>query len=291
MAGINKEIWIAQLMEPFYAEASFLDYAQDMTQFVEFNTINLADAGIDPAVLVNNAVWPIPVTQRTDTPIAIPLDTLDTVNSLVRNIEEMESAYDKMESILGAHRRALRSASLQRAAFAYSPTGNTANTPVLVASGAVRADTGRKKLVINDLIAAQAALDMIDAGPDRVLVLHPYHVQDLLEQDATAFKDFASRPSGQIVNLYGFKLDKYRSTAVYDGAGAKKAFGAAAVPATDQYSSFFFMRNEVMKADGSVKMFDRLNDPEQRGDTVGFQKRFKALSIRNKYFGAIRSTV
>jgi hypothetical protein len=38
-------------------------------------------------------------------------------------------------------------------------------------------------------------------------------------------------------------------------------------------------------------MFVRYKDPEQRGDIVGFQMRFAALSIRGKYSGAIYSGV
>lgn len=276
-------------MEPFYAESSFMDYAQDMTQFVEYNTINLADAGIDPGVIFNNSVWPIPIAQRTDTPLALALGTFDTQNTLVRNVEEMETAYDKMESVLRGHRRALRNQSLQRGAWAYSPQANSPLTPIVAATGAVRADTARRKLTIEDLIAAQAAMDMLDAEGRRVMVLHPYHVQDLLAQDASAFKEFASMQQGQMKDLYGFTMTKYRSTAVYDGANVKKAFGAAAVPASDRYSSFFFLEGEVMKADGSVTMFDRLRDPEQRGDIVGFQKRFIALQVRSKYVGALVS--
>jgi len=289
MAGVNKEIWVAQLMEPFYAESSFLDYAQDMTQFVEYNTINLADAGIDPAVLINNNVWPIPTTQRTDTPIAIPLDTLDTENTLVRNVEEMETAYDKMESVLKGHRRALRASSLKRAAHAYAPNGNTTLTPILEATGAIRADTGRKILLIEDVIKLQRAFDMIEAEGKRVMVLHPYHVEDLLTQDSKAFKEFATLPNGAVRNIYGFTMMKYPHTAVFNGTNVKKSFGSAAVVASDRYSSLAFLEGEVMKADGSVEMFDRLRDPDQRGDIVGFQKRFKALPTRSKFIGSLVS--
>ena len=44
-----------------------------------------------------------------------------------------------------------------------------------------------------------------------------------------------------------------------------------------------------MKADGQVHMYARLDDPEERGAIVGFDKRFIALPIRNKGVGAIVS--
>src|SRR6185437_14671098 len=60
-AGLLKEIWISALMEVYYANYTFLTRSQDMSMFVENNTINLADCGVDPNVLVNNTVYPVPV--------------------------------------------------------------------------------------------------------------------------------------------------------------------------------------------------------------------------------------
>ncbi len=61
-----------------------------------------------------------------------------------------------------------------------------------------------------------------------------------------------------------------------------------AVAGTDTtFASFSFSSEEVMKADGTVNMFERINDPELRATIVGFDKRFIALPIRNKAIGAI----
>lgn len=289
MAGIAKEIWIDALMEPFYAEASFMDYFQDMTQFVEFNTINLADAGVDPVVYVNNATWPIQAVQRTDTPLAIPLDTLDTQTTLVRNIEQMESAYDKMESVLRGHRRSLLDTALRRGAWAASPNTDSPFTPIVSASGAVRADNSRKKATWEDVAALQTRLKLLNGPGVLVLVLHPLHAQDLRNEDRQFYKVMADQTKGIIANREGFIIMEYSNNAVYDGTNNKKAFGAAAAPSTDRYSSFAFMQDEIAKADGTVEMFERLKDPDQRGDLVGFQKRFKALTIRGKFMGALVS--
>ena len=56
------------------------------------------------------------------------------------------------------------------------------------------------------------------------------------------------------------------------------------------FGSFSFSSEEVMKADGSVNMYERIGDPELRATVVGFDKRFLALPIRNKGIGAIVST-
>ena len=287
MAGVAKEIWLEQIMEPFYAEASFMDFARDMSAYVEYNTINLADAGVDPDVLVNNAVFPIVTTQRTDNPIAIPLDTFDTVNTVVRNVEAMEAAYDKMESVLMSHRRALRIQCLRRAAHAYAPQNDTAFTPTIDVTGGVRADTSRKKMTRADLSAMKRKMTLLEGGGQFVAVLHPNHLEDLKNEDSNFNKNYVDYQGGVLMSrLEGFIIIEYPGTPTYTSAGQKKAYGAAAVPASDCYSSSCFMQDEVMKADGSVDMFVRYDDPDQRGDVVGFQKRFKALPIRNKFIGA-----
>ena len=68
--------------------------------------------------------------------------------------------------------------------------------------------------------------------------------------------------------------------------GEKVAFGAAANE-TDTYSSFGFSRPEVMKADGTVKLYSAVDDPKERATTVGFDKRFICMPFRNKGIGSI----
>lgn len=127
-------------------------------------------------------------------------------------------------------------------------------------------------------------------------MLHPYHLDDLKAEDAQFNRGYVDYQRGKLATkLEDFNILTYPKTAVYTEAGsspktyAKKALGAAAVASTDCYSSFFFIKDEVMKADGAVEMFLREKDPEQRGDIVGFQKRFIALPIRTKYLGVIVS--
>ncbi len=51
---IEKQLWIAMLKEGFIPSTSFLSRSVDMSEFVEYNKINLAEAGVDPKVLVDN---------------------------------------------------------------------------------------------------------------------------------------------------------------------------------------------------------------------------------------------
>lgn len=289
-AGVFKEIWTTQLMERFYAIGNFLSFAQDMTEFVEFNTINLADIGVDPDVLINNTAFPIPSAPRADTPLALVLDSFDTKNTIVRNIEEIETSFNKRESVIRQHRNSLMQSTSIKAAHSYTPVSDSADTPVLATTGPDDGN-GFKRLLLEDIFRLRTAYDILEVPHEfRFLTLHPNHVQDISVQDKDLFKQFTNLAEGTVMRLSSFQILEYSQTATFNkGTGVKAAFGAAAAPATDTVSSFSFHSQEVMKVDGTIEIFERLKDPEERGDILGFQKRFLALPTRNKFNGAIYS--
>lgn len=289
-AGLLKEIWIAKIMENYYANDTFLSRAQDMSEFVNNNTINLADAGVDPDVLINNSTYPIPIVERTDTPLALPLDYYDTKNTVIRNAEAVQLSYNKMESVIRGHRNTLKQKTAAKAIHAYAPASNATLTPVFPTTGALNAVTNRLRFAVKDIINAQNVCDKINMPEDgRVMVMHPDHLMDIMLEDAQLFKQFADIESGKVKRLYSFDIYKTVLTPTYNSTtGVKKAFGAAAA-GTDSPATVFFHESEVMKADGTVDMFARLKDPEARGDIIGFQKRFLGMPLRNKFIGAIYS--
>jgi hypothetical protein len=287
MSTLNKQIWISQIMEKFYPEASFLNYAKDMTENVDFDKINLADCGFDPNVLVNNTTYPIAVVQRDDTPLSIELDLFETENTLVRSPDAVELAYNKLESVIYGHRMALRSKTGQKAAHAFAPSSDTVNTPVLVTTGDNNSERF-KRLIPEDILRLKKKYDLLDVPYDnRYLVLDPNHVEDLILYDLKAFKDITDFKNGEPNRFAGFNILQYTKTPKYNVNTKVKLPWGALGDANTTFASFSFSSEEVMKADGTVNMFERVNDPELRATIVGFDKRFIALPIRNKAIGAI----
>ncbi len=273
MAGLQKEIWLDILMGKFYPDGSFLGKSRDMSAFVEHNKLNLAEIGVDPNVLVDNTSYPIPVSQRADVAKELPLSTLDTKNTLVRNVEQMESAYDKMESVVRQHQNSLRSKAAQLAAYNWAPKEQDEFNAVLAATGNGGA------LTFEDVIKLAGTYDDLDTPTEgRVLVLCPKHRRDLMAQDMKLYKQIFTDGT-----LFGFHIFSFSKNPTYTG-GVRNAFGAAG-----NIASIAYHEDEVMRANGDVDVFSKLKDPEQRGDIIGFQMRFAALSIRKKYSGAIYS--
>jgi len=288
MAKLQKELWIDQLMENFYPDSSFLNYVKDFSGGVECDALNLAEAGIDPQVMINNTTYPIGIIQRIDKPIRMELDKFETQNTLVRRPESIELAYDQLESVLMGHRNILRARTAEKAAHAYSPEEDTPDTPVIPTTGDV--SDGRKRINFDDIFTLKERFDNIEIPFDkRYLVLHPSHVTDLLRLDIKTFKDITDVVNGQPKRFAGFNVLQFSKQAVYDfSTMKKKPFGDSA-GANDTFCSFAFYGEEVMKADGETYLYSREDDPEERGTIVGFDKRFIALPIRNKGIGAIVS--
>jgi hypothetical protein len=286
MAGLLKEIWISQLLKNFYPDTSFLNFYTDLSVLSDNNKINLASAGVDPNVLINNTTYPITIADNDLDPISITLDKFETENTLIKRYEDVQYSFDQMEGVVYGHRQSLRSKTGQKAAHATAPASHTANTPVISTTG----DTvgGKKMLSVDDILNLKQAYDDLDYPTDeRYLVLCSQHLKDLIKIDLKAFKNITDFVNGVPQRFAGFNMLSFSKCPIYNTTTmAKKAFGAAA-SGTDGVSSFSFYKSEVMKADGDTFMYSRVNDPELRGTIVGFDKRFIALPFRNKGVGSI----
>lgn len=251
------------IKEGFIPSTSFLSRSVDMSEFVDHNKINLAEAGVDPKVLVDNTTFPIPAAQRTDTPLELPLHTFDTENTIVRNIEEMESSYKKMESVVRAHRNALHRQTASFAANNWAPSKSEALTPVRATTGAPNS-AGQKGLSFEDILRLRSWFTGRDVPVDSlVLVLNSIHEADLLAEDMKLFKDMMA--SGKIwgISTYTSSVLPYYTAAT----GAKKAYGSAIVEATDTQASLMYCDTEVMRAVGTTEVFAKYKDPEARRHT------------------------
>lgn len=284
MAGLQKEIWTDILLEKFYPDNSFISQARDMSALVEFNKINLAEVGANPSVLIDNTSYPIAVSSRTDVPKELALKTLDTTSTVIRNVEAMELVYDKMASVIYGHKQELLKTACKLAAWNWTPSSNSDLTPVLATSGAADG-FGKKKLTFKDVLDLMTKFNLADFPADgRIFVLNPTHEAHLIEEDLTLYK-------AAIVSntLFGFKLFRTSATPIFNiSTGVKVAYGAAPA-ATDTISSFAYHKDEVMKAMGTIEMFAKYMDPDNKGDVINFQMRYCALPLRSTAISAIYS--
>ncbi|MGL5683593.1 MAG: hypothetical protein ACRDDZ_11175 [Marinifilaceae bacterium] len=282
--AIAKELWTAMILEGLIPDTSFLSESRDLSEFVEYNKLHLAEAGVDPEVLIDNTVFPVPTAQREDIPKELVLHTFDTKNTVVRNVEEKESAYNKMESVVRSHKAALLKKESAYAAYNWCPGEDGIYTPVLATGGGTN-KAGVKALTFEDLLDIEAKYRALDVDMNSlVAVLNAQHLADLRAQDIKMYKQILSDNK-----VFSFKLYSYNSLPFFDTTTKKKKAMGSVVGANDTQASLFYLKDEVCRAVGDTEVFAKYKDPDQRGDVIGFQQRFTALSMRGKYMGAIYS--
>lgn len=265
----------------FYPDDSFLTELTDMDEMSRYNKINLNECGADPDVIENNVTWPLTPTQRTDNGIEIPLATFDTKPTHVTNVEELETNYNKAESVLRQHVDTLRTKCSTSAAYNISPAQHTADTPVLKTTGENRGD-GKKRCTFADIMKLRTAFNKANLPKiGRIIVLCPEHEEDLIFEDSARYNLVLQQ--GKIAD---FKIYTFSDNALYDPATGKKQPKGSLI---GNESSFAFCKTEVMRSmgDKTAKAEERWAD--YRGWLIGAQVRFVAIPLRGKGISAIYS--
>lgn len=280
---IEKQLWTDIILEQPIQKDDFMSESEDMSALVDHHTLNLAEAGVEPEVFIDNSTYPVGIVSREDAPKEILLHTLDTKNTVVRNIEKMQAAYDKMKSVTLGHVNALTRKRRAMAAYNWSPLQNGEMTPVLVTTGELVG--GRRRLTFDDLDNLELRFKALEVNlEDLRIVLTPEHEYDLKAENRKMYKECMK--DGKIGN---FKVFSYPHLPYFDTTTGKKQAYGSAKGANSSMASVAWIRSEVCRAVGATESYIREKDPEARGDILGYQQRFTALPMRNKYIGAIYS--
>lgn len=278
-----------ELIKHFRHLGTWLDKVPSKNNWVNNDVIRLNEVGADPAVLINNNTYPIPVSSRTDASTAISLYKYDTENTRVTDDEIYGLPYDKIGSVQQQHRLTLEEQTRMHALHSLAPQANTADTPIIETTGPDDG-SGRRRLVYNDLVNLKKQLDtkkVPKAG--RVLVLNPDHIADLLIEDKVLQVQYQNHTAGMLSKNYaGFELYEDVYAPVYDAGKNKLAYddvtpGLAA--------STVFHTGTTAKARGSVTAYrsDAKDDPQNRETVMGFRLWFLAIPTRTLGQAAIVS--
>ena len=278
-AGVYTEVWTGELVKHLRRglEATWLDGIPDNSSIVNNDIIHLVEVGVDPDVLVNNTTYPIPLQALDDADIAIQLDKFQTKVTPITDDELYSISYDKMQRVKESHGNSINDAKFAKAAHAMCAASNTAKTPVLKTTGSRDPETGRLKLIPNDLIRMKKAMDKLGVpAVGRRLVLCSDHINDLLEVDQKFKEQYnIDRNDGTVGRLYGFDIYEFANNPLYTTAGAKKALGSTASTGEFQCSFAFYVQR-VFKATGSTKMYysEAGTDPEYQRNKINFRHYF-----------------
>ncbi len=291
--NLNQAI-VAKLLERFIAlKDDFLGDIKDYSGLVNNDVIKFNDIGDLPDVLINNAIYPIATTARTDVGKTVSLYKLDTKNTPITDDELHALPYDKKSSVMDDHVLALNQAKIKLGIYSLAPAADSANTPVLQTTGAIDPVTGRSTLTFKDILALKLRCDNLQIPLEsRKLILCANHVNDLLNIDAlNTFRERYTNGvmEGKVIaQLAGFKMFENLLNPSYDSTGALKAYGSAAAVG-DKSASVFFSNVNTMKAIGSASVYyrDASLDPENRQSVIGMRLWYIVSPVNNKGIGAI----
>lgn len=277
--GVYTEVWTGKVVEHFthVEDNTFMNGIPDFSQHAENDVIHLADVAGDPDVLIDNTTYPLEIQNIDGEDIAIKLSKFETKPTRITDDELYALSFDKMALVKTRHGNKIGESRLDKAIHAFAPAENTAETPVLLTTGAV-AD-GRKKLLRADVLLLKAKLDKLKCPKSgRRLVLCNDHVNDLLEEDQKFANQYHNYESGVISKMYGFEIMEYVNCPAFGQNLKKKGFGSVSADGDFEASVFFYVPR-MFKASGTTKMYysEAKTDPVNKQNLVSFTNRFVAL--------------
>ena len=291
MSVILLQVVIAELRQRFLEiKEDFLAPIKSYDNLVNNNSINFNEIGALPTVVVDTP-GPFVPASRADNGIPTALNRLDTIPTKVLDTELFALAYDKKSSVMQDHLKALTLSRVLRGLDALCPPALSANTPVIVTTGATV--NGRKRLTLEDFVNfRESFVKTVQDDEDLYMVLCQEHISDLMLQDQ-AFRDrFNNTETGKMISsIEGFKIFANLNTPVFNNTTyVKKALGAAAA-GTDTKSSVAYTIRNAMRCTGSVSVYyqDAVIDPINRQSLFGAAVYNLVSPVTAKGTGAIIS--
>lgn len=275
--AILTEVWARDIAEKLFPSNEFIVRAVSDDMWVSNKTVHRPQAGALPEVVRNRNSFPATAVGRTDTDNSYDLDEFTSTPTVIRDIEDIETSYDKRSSVLKNHIDELNKQIANWMVYRWSGTGaaqiirttgtdRLANTP--------SATGNRKKLTLADLMKARTTfndMDVPEAG--RCILLPAQWYDDLLLDEKTTLlsKDFrgeADIKDGHLMKLFGFTIyTRGRNNVLrYTNAGTPVAkLPTDAGAATDNAAALVWHQDFVSRAKGGVKVYVDYDKPEWYG--------------------------
>lgn len=292
--AVTKEIWVDYIIGNLFKGNPHLESGRcfdESDQVLNGKVVHINQAGSTPQTFKNPTQFPLVAVKRADSDIIYALDNYVTNPTHIENVEKVEIAYDKMESVLGEHLETLRQLMGDDILYKWVKTytdQNAAATILRTTGGAVASHlgTGNKlKFLKEDLKRARLRMNRDSISREGRFALIPSDMLDQLTDDSDLkVRDSAlelDMRSGTIGRLYGFEILERASTLRFtnDATPVAKALEAANAD-TDNDSVICWQANAVARAQGEVNFYENLDDALYQGDVYSANVRMGGRSRR-----------
>jgi hypothetical protein len=302
--ALPKELWLGTIQEQLFKNDEFLNtVGLDHSAYVTNRTVHIPQAGSNPTISKNLAVFPAPIGTRTDADLTYNIDLFYSQPIRVGIDETQYLSYDKRASVLSAHLKKMRNVIGNNTLYTWAAAGaaNIVRTSGAVVSTALAPSaTGtRKALTLADFYNASAILDSQDLNPadSRYAVIpSSLYWQLLTDTNITKALEWGSNPvapSGKVPMIAGITLLRRSSGVVYDNTGTPviKTVNDEGVPtaaaATDNLAVQIFSESYVTKAIGAIDVYTLENDPSYYGNIMSITVAQGAAKMRTNAEGIV----
>jgi hypothetical protein len=314
--ALQQEIWVPFIQENLFPSNSVLSLAKDHSQFIEYKTVHLPQAGSIPGIVKNNLNVPLSVGARPDTDFTYQIDNYKLTPRVVTGLEELQLSYPKLQDVMGEYFTSAGYGLCNLALVNWCPAGATSQvrmTGSAVATALAPGATGtRNSITLADFATAKAMMDkqFIPAEGRYAIVDPDVYAQILAINNIQAFYAYNMpvTQTGNVPKLFGFEIIQRPLTPIFDNSGTpvvksvitdttvfadtdntnRYSFGTPVTPATtDNKSILCFHKDFISKAMQPLKLRLNVDRAEYFGDLVSGELQFGASLLRGDSKGVV----
>jgi len=277
--ALQTEVWVNDIKENLFSgDNSFMRMAMNHDAFVNDAVVHIPQAGAVPNVEKNRSVFPATITERADSEKTYNLGSFTVDPIRVRRFDELQTSYQKRQSILRNNINVLNDRMALETMFSWGVSGAGDVANIVRTTGAASSTalspgaTGtRLAITIADIRKCAQIMDKQNIpSMGRKMLLDSDLWYQLLEDPTLTSRDYTQASNietGMVGQLFGFDIMKRSKTNVYDNAAVPviKAIGSA--PAvTDNLSGIAWHEDSVCQALGGIYPFLNEGVAENYGD-------------------------
>src|SRR3990172_7228293 len=99
MAQVRTQVFVRRAEEMMYNGSEFINFSRNWDAYVVGENIEIPQSGTLPKLTVNRASYPIPMIQREDTKLTIPIDRYSSDGITIPETDKAELSYSVVDSI------------------------------------------------------------------------------------------------------------------------------------------------------------------------------------------------
>lgn len=263
--AIQKEIWLADIVEPLYASNTFAAQSVDHSDFVNGTVVHVPNAGSPPEIVKNRSTFPATATRREDTDLTYTLNDYSTDPVHIPNAEAVELSYNKRQSVISQIQLALADKVYKDLLESWWKEASRVG------------DSSPYGTPIREIFAMAATLmnqqDVPQEGRNAVVSPNVYYLllKELSAFEGQAFLKSIDAQTGALGKLFGFNV--YTSECMY-------------VAETMDDPMFFWHKSCVSRAIGQAELFTDDQNPLYYGDIFSARVRAGGSLLRADKKGA-----